>query len=279
MELHDILLPFELKIFMDEAGRGPLAGPVSVWSVLQCVAFDTSLFADSKKLTPKRREFIFSTMEELKNLKKLEFGLGFASAREIDEFGIIWSIQLASVRSLFQLINSFYEDILRDILLKSVWWEDHIFQIIMDDYLSIGTHGKSSDDSNTSDRQLGFLRLFMQTSQRQFVFRGLIRDGNHMFGLDALLNCRVQTIIKWDGKVPLIGAASIVAKVVRDRYMLQVDSIYPDFWFAKHKWYGTLYHREKITSAMAHMKKKDKRVLSILSPEHRLSYLKNFDRA
>lgn len=273
---------------MDEAGRGPLAGPVSVWSVLQCVAFDTSLFADSKKLTPKRREFIFSTMEELKNLKKLEFGLGFASAREIDEFGIIWSIQLASVRSLFQLIVCFYEDILRDKLLASVWGEDHIFQIIMDNCVrNLGLSrpqslkdGRSKPTSLWSDdEQLQFLHLFFHTSQRQFVFRGLIWDGNHVFGLDELLGCRVQTIIKWDGKVPLIGAASIVAKVVRDRYMLQVDSIYPDFWFAKHKWYGTLYHREKITSAIAHMKKKDKRVLSILSPEHRLSYLKNFDRA
>jgi len=76
----------------------------------------------------------------------------------------------------------------------------------------------------------------------------LIIDGNHDFGLRKKLQCDVQTIIKWDDKVPAISAASIVAKVTRDVYMSLQHRKYPVYEFATHKWYGTKLHYEKLAS-------------------------------
>ena len=56
----------------------------------------------------------------------------------------------------------------------------------------------------------------------------------------------MQTIVKGDAKIPMISAASIVAKVERDAYMAKLDSDYPEWQFGKHKGYGTLAHREMI---------------------------------
>ncbi len=71
-------------------------------------------------------------------------------------------------------------------------------------------------------------------------------DGNHTFGLDTWRN--TTTIIKWDQKNPFISMASIVAKVERDRWMTSQDTLFPDYWFAQHKGYGTQQHREAIKS-------------------------------
>lgn len=178
---------------------------------------------------------------------------------------------MASMRSLFQTMYSFYEHILRSKLEESVWGEDHIFRIVMDNELSnleqdARRFWKISEDSTTkwifwnhsssSDilpekldlplQQLQFLRLFFHTPQRQFAYKGLYIDGNHTFGLDQLLWLKVQTIIKGDARNPMIGAASIAAKVERDSYMKQINGDYPEWWFAKHKGYGTKEHRENI---------------------------------
>lgn len=322
MELTDRQLPFELKIYMDEAGRWPLAGPVSVGTVIQTSTdLDKSQFADSKKLSPKKREAIYEKMcvdscrdvglprpncDNVSSpsswLPLLLFSVGFASAHEIDEYGIIWSLQVASVRSLFQTIHSFYENILRSKLEESVWGEDHIFQIVMDNQLIVGMCGNASatwswllswsDVSTPSDacnvslqEQLQFLRLFFHTSQRQFAYKGLYIDGNHTFGLDKLLDLKVQTIIKGDARNPMIGAASIAAKVERDSYMKQIDSDYPGWWFAKHKGYGTKTHRDVIlekihtlsSRSLDHGRGKPTSLHSgwqqWLTPEHRITFL------
>ncbi len=69
--------------------------------------------------------------------------------------------------------------------------------------------------------------------------RHTIMDGNTNFGILG-----VQAIIKADTKVPEVSAASILAKVSRDRYMVKMDSQYPEYGFKKHKGYGTKFHRE-----------------------------------
>lgn len=84
-------------------------------------------------------------------------------------------------------------------------------------------------------------------------------DGNKAPKLDT----PTQTIVKGDSLIPAISAASIIAKVTRDREMIELDELYPQYGFAKHKGYGTLEH---INSIKAHG----------LSPIHRKSFCKNF---
>lgn len=71
-------------------------------------------------------------------------------------------------------------------------------------------------------------------------------DGKHDFDLRKY-HFTVETFIKWDSLIPLISAASIIAKVTRDKIMVEFDTIYPVYGFAKHKWYWTKKHCEAIT--------------------------------
>ena len=83
-------------------------------------------------------------------------------------------------------------------------------------------------------------------------------DGNQT----PLLDCETFTIVKGDGISASIAAASVLAKVARDRYMIKLDEIYPQYAFAKHKGYGTKLHYEKLIEFGP-------------SPVHRMSFLKN----
>ena len=160
---------------IDEAGRGPLAGPV-----VACACYiDESLYPnfddvnDSKKLTHKKREEIFARMKELGVL----FGVGFASAREIDELNILQATFLAMRRAAQKFHNVPGAVALID-----------------------GPH--------------------------------VVRD----------LSLRQYAVVDGDAKSLNIAAASIVAKVLRDRYMDQLDKLYPAYGFASHKGYGTAKH-------------------------------------
>jgi len=93
-------------IGIDEAGRGPLAGPVSVGAVLLPIDFDYTLVAgakDSKQMTPKAREEMYTLMEELMNKGLMRFAVGVSSARQIDTHGIVPSIKAALKASLLKL--------------------------------------------------------------------------------------------------------------------------------------------------------------------------------
>lgn len=179
------LLDFDKKIAIaneatilfgvDEAGRGPLAGPVVACACCiapnQCIHFED--VNDSKKLSAKKREELFERMNTLGVL----YGVGFASAKEIDELNILQATFLAMRRAA----QKFY---------------------------SIP----------------GALALV---------------DGPHPirdFPLKQL------PVIDGDAKSLNIAAASIVAKVLRDRYMDRLDQLYPGYDFAKHKGYGTPKH-------------------------------------
>lgn len=89
----------------------------------------------------------------------------------------------------------------------------------------------------------------------------LIIDGNSDFGLKKYLGIYVETIIKWDALVKTISMASIIAKVQRDKYMSDLDKVLPDYWFARHKWYGTKLHYDMIAKFA-------------VSKEHRKTWIK-----
>ncbi len=158
---------------IDEAGRGPLAGPVFAAAVILPPGQMIEGLNDSKKLSEKKREALFDVIKKT----AIVYAVGFATEQEIDKINILQATFLAMKRAC--------------------------------DGLSVRPD----------------LALV---------------DGNRMprLGVDT------QTIIKGDALSASIAAASILAKVSRDRLMTEIDRIYPEYQFAKHKGYGTALHRK-----------------------------------
>ena len=160
---------------VDEAGRGPLAGPVYAAAVILPKGYVIEGVNDSKKLTEKKREVLFD-----KIIAECEdYCIATASEQEIDDINILNATFLAMRRAVEGL--------------------------------------KVKPD----------LALI---------------DGNKEPGLDI----DQQTIVKGDAKSATIAAASILAKVARDRYMLEMADKYPQYQFEKHKGYGTKLHYEAL---------------------------------
>lgn len=160
---------------VDEAGRGPLAGPVCAAAVILDPARPIPGLDDSKRLSQKRREALESAIQA----QSLAWSVAWASAAEIDAINILQASLLAMTRAVAAL-----------------------------------------------DPRPG---------------RVLV-DGNRT--LDC--GCPAEAIIGGDGLVPAIGAASILAKVARDRLMRGLDETYPGYGFAIHKGYPTAAHREAL---------------------------------
>jgi len=166
---------YALLCGVDEAGRGPLAGPVYAAAVI--LSPDTVLdrVNDSKKLSPKRRDRLFDEIIE----KAAAYGVASASVEEIAELNILQASLLAMARAAEQLKMT--------------------PSLILVDGLQI---------------------------PKQFLRRGI----------------PARAVTHGDGLSASIAAASILAKVSRDRYMLELDQKYPQYGFRDHKGYGTAAH-------------------------------------
>lgn len=160
---------------VDEAGRGPLAGPVYAAAVILPEGLLIEGVNDSKKLTEKKREELFDVIKE----KAAAYCIASASVEEIEELNILGATMLAMKRAVEGLS-------------------------VKADFAMI--------------------------------------DGNKKPPLE--IPC--EAIVKGDAKSESVAAASILAKVSRDRYMLEMAEKYPVYSFEKHKGYGTKAHREAI---------------------------------
>lgn len=178
---------------IDEAGRGPLAGPVVVASVIMPKDSMIEGVNDSKKVSEKKREVIYEKIVE----EAISYGIGIVGQQEIDRMNILNATKKALTMSL-QELKVKPELILVDAL-------EHI----------------------------------------------------------DTLQIPYQSIIKGDAKAYSIAAASIIAKVTRDRIMRQWDEVYPQYGFVGHKGYGTKAHIEAIKEYG-------------ICPLHRRSFVKNF---
>ncbi len=185
---------------LDEAGRGPLAGPVFAACVILKPGAEIPGLNDSKKLTEKRREAIF---EEILGGGLAWFGIGSASPEEIDRINILQATFLAMNRAFDQMLAG-------------------------------------------------------EGVPEEFLPQLALVDGNR----DPGLPIETRTVVKGDGRSAAIAAASVLAKVSRDRWMLELDALYPQYQLAKHKGYPTRLHYELITKHG-------------ISPIHRRSFLKN----
>ena len=160
---------------VDEAGRGPLAGPVCAAAVILKPNDIIEGVNDSKKLTEKKREALFDIIKE----KAISYSNAFATVEEIEEINILNATMLAMKRAVEGLD-------------------------VPSDYAII--------------------------------------DGNKT----PNLNIPCESIVKGDAKSMSIAAASILAKVSRDRLLLEYAKQYPEYGFEKHKGYGTKVHTQAI---------------------------------
>ena len=164
-------IPFDLICGVDEAGRGPLAGPVCAAAVILPKGLVIPGLNDSKKLSDKRRRELFPIIQQ----EAVSFGIAFASQEEIDEINILQATFLAMRRAMEQL-----------------------------------------------------------NPQPEFA----LIDGNREtdFGVPC------KTVIKGDSMSANIAAASVLAKVTRDNWMMEAAEKYPGYGFEIHKGYGTKAH-------------------------------------
>ena len=160
---------------VDEAGRGPLAGPVIAAAVILPADHGLEGLTDSKKLTAARREALAEAIRE----QAVAWALGRAEVEEIDRLNILQASLLAMQRAVAAL--------------------------------------------DVRPRQV-------------------LVDGNRCPDLD----CPVEAIVRGDATVPAISAASILAKVARDREMCELDARYPQYQLARHKGYPTRVHLEAL---------------------------------
>lgn len=197
-----------MRIFIDEAGRGPLAGPLFVGLVMELGDFEfeqvDELFQDSKALSQNKRELSYQKLQQMQE-SGLLIATGCASAMEIDRFGVTRAINIAIIRGLYQLFFAYW-------------------------------HKKPK-------RKLTFEQVYTKISDWMHAEGiSLLIDGKMDFWLRKELNVQVETLVKWDAKIRGIAMASILAKVERDLLMTEIATLYPDWWFAKHKGYGTKSH-------------------------------------
>lgn len=176
----------------DEAGRGPLAGPVYAAAVILPLDCEIAGLNDSKKLNEKKRESLFDEITE----RSAAYCIASVSAEEIDEINILNAAMLAMRKAVEGL---------------------------------------------------------------QIKPELLLVDGN----TDPHANLDTRLVVKGDATSACIAAASILAKVARDRYMLELDAKHPEYGFKKHKGYGTKQHYDALDTYGAYA-------------EHRESFLKKW---
>lgn len=164
----------KLIVGVDEAGRGPLAGPVYAAAVVFPPSFKNEDINDSKKLSEKKREELFDLIKK----EALGYGVASLSAKEIDEYNIYQATKIAMKKAI---------------------------------------------------------------SQIKIPFDLVITDA-----MPLKLEKPVFPMVKGDAQCLNVAAASILAKVSRDRYMEELDKTYPEYGFAKHKGYGTALHMDAI---------------------------------
>lgn len=185
---NELIIPAGLVAGVDEAGRGPLAGPVVAGAVILDPENPIAGLKDSKRLTALRRDALYAEIQE----KALAWAVGCAEVEEIDRINILQATMLAMQRAVGAL---------------------------------------------------------QPAAQHALI------DGNRC----PVLACPAQAIVKGDSRVAAISAASIMAKVTRDREMLSLDLQYPGYGLARHKGYPSKAHIEALENLG-------------VTPIHRLSY-------
>ena len=177
-----------LQAGLDEAGRGPLAGPVVAACVVLSPDFPIEILGDSKKLSEKKRNLAEKIIKE-----KCLWGIARIEHDEIDRINILNASLLAMKKAYGKMIKKL-----------EPWCRKNGFDIDSIEKIHAVVDGNMVPD----------------------------------------ISCELEAKVKADATVPEVMAASILAKVERDRIMGKYDALYPEYGYAKHKGYPTKAHRE-----------------------------------
>lgn len=260
------------RIYIDEAGRWPLAGPLFVGAIMQIWNIEKKIlqqFKDSKTLTENQRENLFKQIQKLEKENKLIYSIWAASEKEIDEFWITKSINLAISRAIFELLKNFYNKILKNDLEQSNFGKDLVKKLEIEKILNKNEiyyqdiiNLKNIIFSTNEDYEAVKNQKEKLT---EYKLQTVLIDWNSDFNISKDLEIKAQTIVSWDAKIPQISMASIVAKVSRDNYMKQLSKKYPNYLLEEHKWYWNIKHIELIKKHW-------------ISPIHRKRFLINLSK-
>jgi len=205
---------------IDEAGRGPFAGPV----VAGAVILDTEdpekeilYLNDSKKLSEKKREMLYEEIMQ----KAVAVGIGYSGAGTIDRINILQATYAAMRQAAANLTDVSF--------LYSADASVHELVSRLVRYELPQSTSKSSGSSQITEEHAAHLHI---------VPDYILADAVHIPGIDI----PQMGIVKGDAKSVSIAAGSIIAKVTRDHIMYEYDRIYPGYGFASHKGYGTSAH-------------------------------------
>lgn len=265
---------------VDEAGRGPLAGPVVAAAVILPEDFDVLGVDDSKKLSVKKREQLFGIIQE----RAVAYGIGVADEKVIDEINILQATKAAMEQALCEAerrlqkrqVKYEAERRLRKHQAKcetpgvaDLAGNELSGQSVLEDSNSLS----QNLDENSQPSDAGWQRG--EDSQADTGWRresDIQMEDAHFHNIDYVLfdamkietlDIPQESIVKGDAKILAIAAASILAKVTRDRMMAEYAKQYPGYSFEKNKGYGTKAHYAGLA---AHG----------ICPIHRRSFLKKW---
>lgn len=232
---------FSFVIGVDEVGRGPLCGPVVAAACVLPEDCEILFLNDSKKLSEARREALFDEIRE----KAVAYGIGQADAARIDEINIL----NATFEAMREAVAACLAQLAAAADKRSTETE------LQNQQQETGAEENRGAAKNAAARKVpDKLTDAAKTSCLVLV------DGNKKIpGLPLPQEC----LVKGDGRSASIAAASILAKVTRDRMMIEYDKQYPGYGFAKNKGYGTDEHYNGLRALGK-------------TPIHRESFLKNF---
>lgn len=203
------VMPERLQIGIDEAGRGPLAGPVCAAAVALSPRFPIAGLADSKSLSEKKRSLLAPVIKA----ESLAWGIGWASVQEIETLDILRATFLAMSRAAEECLAMLSKERPQALQRKNV-------------------EGVAS-----SAWRLDAIEMRVDGNHSPGHFEGPWQ-----------WPYATETVVKGDQKVACISAASILAKTARDEEMRRLDMLYPQYGFARHAGYGTAEHLRAISA-------------------------------
>jgi ribonuclease HII len=224
----------KISIYIDEAGRGPLAWPLYVGAIFPRQRFSKKEYKDSKVLSEHQREMFYKKIAKLEQKNQIFLWYGVVEPGDIDHRGMTKALRYGILRAIQMILEKIYQKEIAGQIKNSLCSCNHLQWFTLSNLFL--------EKEDTEETMIKILQIFKDL----WLEIHLYIDGNRTFALEKIFSSPITTIIHGDSLIPEISMASILAKVLRDHKMEELDKMFPWYWFAQHKGYGTKYHRDMI---------------------------------